>query len=81
MADPFAVCGKQIINGTKHIADARDDAMAQHIARLLNLDAMDDQELADLFSDAMSDVQDFDTGIGDLAKAAVRRLRKVIEHG
>jgi len=41
--------------------------------------AVTDEELADLFADAMDRIHDMDTGINDFAKACVKALRPEVQ--
>jgi len=51
----------------------RGQAKRAHAVKMLE---WDDESIADLIRDGMSDAQDMDTSIGDLARAAVKALRK-----
>lgn len=64
------------LNGESDLSENRSQTLAVCWAQHSGRPVVDEQELIDIVSDAMSDVHDVDTGITDFAKAGVKALKK-----
>ena len=78
MADRYHHTGKQLFRGDKHVCDAVNEAEAAKAVAVFNRGATDwdDEDVVQLIGEAMSEAQDIDVDIYQLARAGFDALRK-----